>query len=361
MKNNLVLVIFAILTYSIYFTGCSENEPVTPEGSSKLILHAYWQEGDSTYKMQNAEVLLVSSYGTFKEQTNSEGILEKEGLPSAIYNISIQMKHPQNDLIVITGTLKNIEIKNNSETVDSIYGTPTSTGGIVINELYFVGPVNSNNFLFDQYIELYNASDSTKYLDGMMILKLSSSSNSGSKPGSDFDLDGDIDGVLHAYKFPGNPGEKNIRFLPKTFLVLASSANDYSAIHSTSIDLTGSDWEFFNQYSTDDTDNPNAKNLINLRSDTNSDFLMRSDNDIIAITSGVDTVWNDGINKSDFIDGVEYQNATNSKTMDADLDQSYVVSPARYSGQSVQRISHGYDTNNSIVDFKIFNAPTPGY
>jgi hypothetical protein len=42
------------------------------------------------------------------------------------------------------------------------------------------------------------------------------------------------------------------------------------------------------------------------------------------------------------------------------IDSGFVEGLIRWTGQSAQRISPGYDTNNSTVDFEILPHPTPG-
>ena len=131
---------------------------------------------------------------------------------------------------------------------------------------------------------------------------------------------------------------------------------------STSIDLSNASWEFYNQYSSTDIDNPNVPNLINLRSDRTVDFLINLVSDIIVVASGVDTAWVDGIDISTIIDGVEYQsNPTSMQTLDDRIDRGYALSPPKYSGQSMQRREPGEDTNDSSLDWEILPHPTPGY
>ena len=54
-------------------------------------------------------------------------------------------------------------------TADTVFSKTISSTGIAINEIYSVGPVNNMFFFYDQFLELYNASDSIRYLDGMLV------------------------------------------------------------------------------------------------------------------------------------------------------------------------------------------------
>ena len=346
--------------------GCKELPPVTVEGNSKLELTAIWDVANndslpSYQPLKNAKVILSSEYGLQVKQTDNDGKLIITGLPSSTYGISVRMPHPDDSSIQLVGNVKDVEILSGKLSNDTIIAKPISSTGIAINEIYACGPLNNLFFFYDQFIELYNASDSVKYLDGMMIMRVSGN-NDGKGSGADQDDDGDIDGVTYVFKFPGNPGEKNYPFQPKKFIVLASDAVDHRKTISTSVDLSHAEWEFYNQYSPADVDNPNVSNLINMRSDKDVDFLINLVSDVIVLSSGVDSVWSDGIDITSIIDGVEYQSSsTSTKTLDSRVDRGFVLSPPRYSGKSMQRREPGVDTNDGSLDWEIISHPTPGY
>jgi len=349
--------------------GCNEDAPLFYDGQGSLSILAL---GDTAYvdtiphfiPLKNATVVLASEYGLRIENTNENGILNLTHLPAAVYQITVRQPHPEIPGIMIVGDLKNIEIGANGKTfVDTIRGEQVQSAGISINEIYAGGPVNNVYFFYDQFIELYNYSDSVKYLDGMIIMRVSGNNEAGQLgPGADQDEDGDMDAVTYIFKFPGNPGEHNHPFPPKTFLTCAGTAVNHKNTVATSIDLSTADWEFYNQYSATDFDNPNVKNLINTRSDRTVDFLINLVSDIIVIASGADSTWEDGIDFSTIIDGVKYQSThTAKKTLDKRIDKSYTLSPAKYGGQSMRRRQPGIDTNDALLDWEIIPAPTPGY
>ncbi|MFA6980893.1 MAG: DUF4876 domain-containing protein [Ignavibacteriaceae bacterium] len=360
---KLFLPIYVIL---ILFTGCKENPPVGIDGGAELKLFSVWasvQQDQSTVTlpMKNAKVILNSEYGIFIKSSDENGILNLSGLPSSIYNISVRMQHPVDPNILLVGSLRDVQILSGHKFIDTILAKPISSFGIAINEVYACGPSNNIFFFFDQFIELYNSSDSIKYLDGMQVMRVSGNST-GKGAGADEDDDGDIDGITYIFKFPGNPGEHNFPFNPKTFQVLASDGINHKSTLSNSIDLSNADWEFYNQYSANDLDNPNVKNMLNIRADRTVDFLIGLNDDIVVIATGTDSVWSDGIDISSIIDGFEYQSSiTLMKTLDSRVDRGVAISPSRYSGQSMQRRDPGGDTNDSSLDWEIILVPTPGY
>jgi hypothetical protein len=363
MKQVLsIAFVFALLAL-----GCAEDPPTGVDGNATLILVARWDPTPTdsmpgTVPLVGAKVLISSEYGTMVHVTGPDGTLRLDHLPTATYGVSVRGLHPLDPNIQLVGTEIGVRANSGSTVVDTILAKPVSSAGIVINEIYPCGPVNSIFFFFDQFIELYNASDSVRYLDGMMVMRVSGN-NDGKGSGADEGDDGDIDGATYAFKFPGRPGERNHPINPGQFIVLASDAVDHRKVVSTSIDLSRADYEFYNQFSPEDIDNPAVTNLINMMSDKTSDFLINLVADVIVISSGQDSVWVDGIDIATVVDGVEYQSnpdPVSKKTLDNRVDRGYALSGPRYSGKSLQRIEAGFDTNDSRVDYEIINAPTPG-
>ncbi|MCX6149807.1 MAG: DUF4876 domain-containing protein [Ignavibacteriales bacterium] len=365
MKQFLFVIIIVLF---VYLTGCSENPPSLQDGNSTIKLIALWNdpELDSTQNpipLINAKVIVTSEYGIQIFYTDNSGSLNLSNLPASTYNISIRMPYSRDPNIILIGSIFSVSIKSGQTFTDTVVASPFSNDELVLNEVYYVGPVNSISYYSDQFIELYNSSSSIKYLDGIMVMRFSGNNELGNKgPGADEGNDADIDGVSYIYKFPGKPGENNYPFFPKTFLTLAVDAVNHKNITANSIDLSHADWEFYNQYATDDIDNPSVPNLINLRSEIKTDFIINLNFDIIVISKGIDSVWQDGINITDIIDGVEFQpSASQAKTLDQRVDRGYVIGPSKYSGKSIQRREPGIDTNNSLLDWDIIQPPTPGY
>lgn len=350
----------------LLLSGCSEIPPVGFDGNAKMEIYSVWDSIGQDLSaiptpMKNATAILTSEYGTLVKTTDEKGILSLSGLPSSLYSISVRMPHPSDPVILLVGSLRDVPIISGNMFSDTILAKPIYSSGITINELYACGPVNDIHFFFDQFIELYNSSDSIIYLDGMQVMRVSGNS-AGKGAGADEDDDGDIDGITYIFKFPGNPGEHNFPFNPKTFQVLASDGINHKGTVLNSVDLSNADWEFYNQYSANDIDNPNVKNLINIRADRTVDFLIGLNDDIIVIASGADSAWTNGIDISTIVDGFEYQSSpTLMKTLDNRVDRGFALSPSRYSGQSMQRREPGGDTDDSSLDWEIIPNPTPGY
>lgn len=352
----------------LLMAGCAEDPPTAVDGNATLVIVAIWNSSGNdslpTFEpLAGAKVLLTSEYGSMVRATDNAGVLRLDHLPAATYSIAIRRSHPLDPGIQLVGSVTGLKTQSGLVIADTVLSRSISSTGIAINEIYSVGPLNDMFFFYDQFLELYNASDSTRYLDGMLVMRVSGNSE-GLGPGADEGADGDIDGVTYISQFPGTVGGAQHPIRPGQFLVLAVDAVDHRAQFATSVDLSKADWEFYNQFSPEDIDNPNVPNLVNLRSDKTVDFLYSLTGDVMMIASGQDTVWVDGIDIATVVDAVEYQSSpppTTKKTLDARVDRGYALSPPRYSGQSLQRVEPGSDTNDSTIDFEIRPTATPGY
>lgn len=357
-----------ILSGLLMMAGCAEDPPTAVDGNASLVIVAMWNTSGNdslpTYEpLAGAKVLLTSEYGSMVRATDNTGVLRLDHLPAATYSIAVRRAHPLVPGIQLVGSAVGLKATSGALTADTILSRTISSTGIAINEIYSVGPVNNMFFFYDQFLELYNASDSTRYLDGMIVMRVSGNSE-GLGPGADEGADGDMDGVTYISAFPGKIGGTDYPIHPGEFKVVAVDAVDHRAQFATSVDLSHADFELYNQYSPEDIDNPNVPNLINLRSDRTVDFLISLTSDVIALASGADTVWVDGIDIATVVDAVEYQSSpppSSQKTLDSRLDRGYALSPPRYSGQSIQRVEPGSDTNDSSIDFEIRPSATPGY
>ena len=365
-KGFRMIELSLILSVTFFMLSCNEAPPTVFDGNAKIELLAVWDtssvDNNPQYvPLKNAKVILSSEYGLSVRTTDENGKLIISGLPSSSYSISVRMPHPLDPNILLVGSMRDQTISTGNIFQDTIIAKPISSSGISINEIYATGPVNSIFYFYDQFIELYNSSDSIKYVDGMIIMRVSGN-NEGLGPGADEGNDGDIDGVTYAFKFPGKPGEQKYPFYPKTFMVLAQDAVNHKNTVSTSIDLSRADWEFYNQFSANDIDNPMVPNLINMRTDKTVDFMINLSSDVIVLSSGVDANLEDGIDISTILDGMEYQSTiSNAKTLDNRIDRGFVLSPPKYGGQSMQRREPGSDTNDATLDWEIIPHPTPGY
>jgi len=336
------LLVSGLLGVVIWIGGCFQEKPTSPDGLAHIAAIVQYEN----IPLPGARVSLIPHYELLipPAWTDSLGQAWFHDLPTGIYVVAVE--YQLDTLITISGSQEVLAISGDTTWAD-IRLAPTQKG-LKINEIYYAGPVNDEFYFYDQFIELYNASDETVYLDGMIVCRLKR----------------DIDQVIYIFQFPGTPVTgRQYPVAPGQFVVLASDARNHQEIIRSSIDLSQADWEFYNPASPTDPNNPLVPDILNIEEGNRIDFVMNLSVDEIIIATGEDVNYADGIDIETVIDGVEYQSRISSdKTLDPRIDRGFAgVGVACYSGMSIERKLPGLDTNNSTVDFRVLPHPTPGY
>lgn len=312
-------------------------------------------------------------------ETNADGIFEMNDVLASCYRIFAYKQLSPEDIIspgkqavstLLIGSIeKNIQNQSTEQLMDSIKTGPMRISPIVINEIYYSCPANSGCYISDQYVELYNASNTTQYLDKLFICRISGTRNFG-----------DNLVAIEYYRFPGSGTDYPIE--PNQFIVIAQDAIDHVMVGGAkgSIDLSHADWEFYNQHVAD-IDNPNVPNLFNASpGKVGDDFMIHLTTNEVCLIKANDAdpmryfeehgeVTNFRIfNISQVLDGVEYAaELDHDKAFDIHIDAGLAgYGITGYSGKSIERHhpvtgGPGFDSNNSTFDFVSLNHPTPGW
>ncbi len=347
VKKYVLLFIIAII-----FINCDTDEPNIHGRSLEMKLFFEYEE-----KLLDTGTVTLRSHlynETITKQINSDGYVFLKNLLFTEYLAKISSRiildNNNRDTVSVARSLSIIPNDHYyyEDTIEM--EIPEAQKGLKINEIYYCGSAEENNYHYDQYIELYNSSKETIYLDGMIICRLNKA----------------LDDVLSIFRFPGKPmGEtQNYPINPEEFKVVAQDARDHSLDYlggENSVNLENADFEFKNKLQFGDYDNPDAPNLDNLETGYTSDFFIHLKRDLVVITNGTDSVYTDGIDQETILDGVIYYNNEASFKIPG-IDDGYAgYGIVKYSGFSIERILPGYDTNNSTLDFENQKIPTPGY
>lgn len=204
MVKYSILVILFLLFFQY---GCKKDPSVVQEENGSLELKIVWNKSTDSIPdispVQNAKVTLSSQKGVQSYFTGADGYIRLSQLAVGTCDISVKATHPLDATIELAGSIKSLLIESGKTSTPTIILKPFSQSGITINEIYSAGPVNNVFYFYDQFTELYNSSDSIKYLDGMQVMRVSGSADNGNlKPGGDWYNDGRMHGVTYIYKFP---------------------------------------------------------------------------------------------------------------------------------------------------------------
>lgn len=381
MKQIVLCFLVGLTIFGTFF--CALDKPTSVDGTLTINLVVVDTSGTIVPKavvpVPKAQLYILSNdYNLFfQDETDDQGYIVLHHLLASRYQVNAYKYFSGNLLrnssgLLLTGTLlKDFSRQRSDPEIDTLRMGLMHPVGLVINEIYYSGAPNSNNYFSDQYIELYNASSTTQYLDGLFLCRISGDKNQGNRLVA-----------IEFYQFPGMGNDFPVA--PQQFVVIAQDAIDHVTERKvkTSIDLSHADWEFYNKFSSD-IDNPRVPNLENRApSKIGDDFIINLSNDEVALIRADDPAPVEYYQQKGkptpyrifrvdrVIDGVEYSvdpNMDQIKAFDVRIDAGYAgLGIERYSGHSIERHDPitdgpGFDTNNSSFDFKSLNRPTPGW
>jgi hypothetical protein len=257
--------------------------------------------------------------------------------------------------------------------------------GFVIQEVYYTGsntPANGNYYQ-DQYIEIYNNTDSVLYADGLSVAE-SNHLNTLSIPEYANYPNDLIVGAI--YTIPGDSNDYPV--LPgKSIIVASLGINHKTANANSPADLQKADFEWFDAGK--DVDVPEVPNMIRNFCYSNTIWVLHTrgghayaifkapgnytdfvtQNTVSILTASGSSVPRVKVPNSLILDAVDLGlgGIIGSKSLSSAIDVSFTYCDASYSGKSVRRKVLKWengrailqDTNNSAKDFIPNATPKP--
>lgn len=306
--------------------------------------------------------------------TDDNGQALFQNLIPDFYNCSVQKTYPEDTILhylgykreeILVGSLAACKMSSSADSLKVLL-KQVPRNPFVISEIYYNGaPPPPPLYYHDQFTEIYNNSSVTEYLDGYII----GDQDYGYKEDPDFMYS------IHLYQFPGNGYDYPVP--PGGTVIIAQDAENHLLKNAHSLDLSQADFEYYNPLS-NDIDNPDVPNMIQLHHKYGFDFLYSTRNDAIFIAKleEGDTLAYGPFDlilspKCRVIDGVEYkEDVTNYdvKRFSDDIDAGITGGLPGYQGKSVARkvfkvvgdLKVLMDNNNSSIDFHILDQPSPG-
>ena len=388
------LKLFISLVIVIIFTSCDsvldlQEKPVDEERSTdfKILLKDKTGSMNTLYGsdvVSNVEILVKSvNFSTeYKATSDENGMVTLPNIVSDSYLISAIRNMTSDEMEILTGQrLGFYKLINSSNSLVDLSADSKDTtciyldnllqeSPLVISEIYACGPSGSGLYFHDKYVEIFNQTDSVKYLDGLIIAVVYSNPSQG----INFIDDPEYVHTKRVWKFPGSGKDYPIE--PQQFVVCAEDGIDHRINAPESIDLSSVSFEFYKD-DAPDIDNPAVPNMIKIFQSTSEvDWLIGGEKGAIVLAQiDQDSLkWYDEhllIPYKNIIDGVEYIDDLTDvqyKILNSAIDASFTGGITFYTGKSMERIAIERDgkyimkdDNNSSLDFKVIDKPTPEY
>lgn len=354
---------------------------------------------NSSASYAGREVKLTKGSQVLTAVTDESGIALFINLVPDVYDISTSWEidgdeyvtmiegDAENKAVVLSGSLLQKAFITDGEVI-TLQTEMATKQGLLISKVYYAGCKDNNNknYSADQYIEFYNNSDESMYVDGLYFA-LAESESTPAYPASS------NSGYVYAkqiFQFPGSGTEYKLE--PGASVLVVNSATDHTQSASASIDLTNATFE---AKGSKFANNPAVPQLI-LKYTTYAslpymNLLAGGDLAVVLFSTKDDVdswekVYKVGatsgnmfvkIPSTTIMDGIEClkNKATTGPEVTAkrlynfiDAGYQFINSVSGYTGEVVCRIKSSVtngnaylkDTNNSTDDFSVLTGIKPG-
>lgn len=396
LKGSKVLVSLVLALVAFSFSSCSSDEEAKKYAVSITVNYptGYTQTLASGVEVK---ALNAQTGNTTSVTTDANGVAQFS-LISGVYKFTVASETEE---FAFNGILENATIaQDQSLTID--LSASTLYGGLVIKEIYYAGSLTPSNgsYYSDQFVEIYNNSDDTIYLDKLIVSMIDPITSNSISSWSD------ASGVLqeklplYGFTFYVSGTGKEHPLLPRTSAVIAQDGIDHKSDAvgnaNSPVNLGNATWETYvgdlnGGKDADAAAVPNL-NVLYSTSTTINDFIMSVFGPALIIAKLPDNVsltsfTSDESNyatkpgttssvkylqipRSYVVDAVECVNSDEKKQhkrIPSTLDAGYVYTLNTYTSKSVRRkvkqIIDGKviykDTNNSTQDFLLEQTPAP--
>jgi hypothetical protein len=398
MKTRFLLLPFLFL--SLFFAACDDDDDV-PVSNLTVSVSLPEVMGDDvspeglTVKFTNTSTGIetsgtINANGVFYTVVE-QGVYNVDVSGEKTYTSTASGEQTYEQTVNLSGVKQNVSIADVEASVDVKLFISVAGSGWVFKELYFAGSKTpeGKGYYKDKYFEIYNNSDKVLYADGISIGEADHITTKETNIWADIIDEAFVTWVI--YSIPGNGTDYPVQ--PGESVVLADVGIDHREANSNSFDLSGADFEWYDD-DRRDSDIPEVPNLIKNFSYTKtiwtpssqgnrSYVIFRPESSMEAFLkeNSVEKLNIDGstsirykIPNSIILDAVELSTPSGflTKALSPALDISYTHcgdgDDSRY-GKCVRRKVQSktndgrliyMDTNNSAVDFESAVTPKPG-
>jgi len=379
----------------LFFAGCQLQDVPFSKVSITISL-----PDDAIPAGKDNYVIKLTNIATGRTQSDTTDIIGEVTLnvEEGVYNVEVSGQKTLTTNVVdgisqqtytqtvdIRGLLEKSLVKGSQIALSVPLQIAQKGNGFVIQEIYFSGSTTPANgsYYQDQYIEIYNNSDSVLYADGLSIVESNHLSGTAISEYTNYPNDLIVGAI---YTIPGDG--KTYPVQPGKSIVIASLGINHKLANANSpVDLSKADFEWYD--SGKDVDVPEVPNMIRNFCYSNTIWVLHvkgyhayaifkapgnytdfiTQNTVSVQTASGTSISRIKIPNSLLYDGVELGavGAIGSKSLSSSIDVSYTYCNASYNGKSVRRKvlkrENGrvilQDTNNSAKDFIPNTTPKP--
>lgn len=391
--------LFPLLAFMIVVVSSCKKNRFGDLASSNVTVTAVYPSSYSQQAATGASVTLTNTNdGSVKTATTdgSGNAVFTEVLPGT-YNISVSRNLSAAESGPLTGigtaislnaTQHNVTISADQNPTYVLQLRGSAAGSLLIKEVYYTGSKTSSGgtYFSDQFIEIYNNSTDTLYLDSLCIGDAYGNSgliNPTSLP-TPFNVDNDHVYLSNVWRIPGT-GRQHPLAPGKSILIAQDGVNHQEAAlnPNSPVNLSTAEWETYNERPDNrDADAPGVPNLERLYFTGGFDWLITVFGPgVVIFKADFTTLEQVAIPGSTLAARIKVPNAVvidafealmdgssaSFKRIPAATDAGFVFADDTYNMQSFRRkvvtTINGrkilQDTNNSSNDFEKIATPTP--
>ncbi len=178
-KSHFLFLITAIL---LCFASCSKNDNDTTVPTVSLSVAMSYSADDSALGLskENINITLTNllSGQSYKISTNANGAATFGNIAPGRYTVTAAKTYTADSFYLVTNVSTGVDVSYNASTTEDVYETKTlqlklvsgKVGDLVFKQLYYAGSNTSTGAAFrDVFVEIYNNSNDTIYLDSLYI------------------------------------------------------------------------------------------------------------------------------------------------------------------------------------------------
>ncbi len=393
-KKIQIWTIMSLFLATIGFVACEENDSVKMQDVTlKATLPEFMEGVDAdglTVEFINkaTESIKTSTLDASGQLliTVEQGLYDIKISGKKIYSQAIDETTINSQEVNLIGFKESVAISSTSGTLEIPLKISIPNKGWVIKEYYFAGSKTPSGSAYnkDQFIEIYNNTDTVMYADGISFGEVENTTSQGPNVYAD-----EIDQstfVRALYTIPGTGKEHPVQ--PGNSILIAPQPINHKETVPASVDLSEADFQFYDSHATLSIQVPEVPDMIRyyLSSKTILTFHNRGAWPILIfkapdmenyVSQYTDTRNNKAGNpittvripNEYILDAVESapSEGITSKAFSASVDLGFVGCGPSGTGKSIRRkvaeIKNGrviyQDTNNSSVDFIPDATPQP--